>query len=86
MRPWKAEQLGGGYALSSWVEKTAYEGAAGIIAVSAAMRDDVLRSYPSVDPAKVTVIHNGIDTEQWSPGAPTRTACASSGWTRTGAA
>ena len=67
MRPWKAEQLGGGYAVSSWVEKTAYEGAAGIVAVSAAMRDDVLRSYPSVDPSKVTVIHNGIDTELWSP-------------------
>ena len=67
MRPWKAEQLGGGYALSSWVEKTAYEGAAGIVAVSAAMRDDVLRSYPDVDPAKVTVIHNGIDTSLWSP-------------------
>ncbi len=67
MRPWKAEQLGGGYALSSWVERTAYDGAAGIIAVSAAMRDDVLRSYPSVDPAKVTMIHNGIDTDEWSP-------------------
>lgn len=67
MRPWKAEQLGGGYALSSWVERTAYDGAAGIIAVSAAMRDDVLRSYPDVDPAKVTVIHNGIDTDLWSP-------------------
>ena len=67
MRPWKAEQLGGGYALSSWVERTAYEGAAGIVAVSAAMRDDVLRSYPSVDPARVTVIHNGIDTDLWSP-------------------
>ena len=67
MRPWKAEQLGGGYALSSWVEKTAYEGAAGIVAVSAAMRDDVLRSYPAVDPARVSVIHNGIDTELWSP-------------------
>ncbi|UUZ58792.1 glycogen synthase [Nocardioides sp. B-3] len=67
MRPWKAEQLGGGYALSSWVERTAYEGAAGIVAVSAAMRDDVLRSYPTVDPAKVTVIHNGIDTSLWSP-------------------
>ncbi|PUA79146.1 glycogen synthase [Nocardioides currus] len=67
MRPWKAEQLGGGYALSSWVERTAYEGAAGIVAVSSAMRDDVLHSYPSVDPAKVTVIHNGIDTSDWSP-------------------
>jgi starch synthase len=67
MRPWKAEQLGGGYALSSWVERTSYEAAAGVIAVSAAMRDDVLRSYPSVDPAKVHVVHNGIDTEDWAP-------------------
>ena len=67
MRPWKAEQLGGGYAVSSWVERTAYLGASGIIAVSAAMRDDVLRSYPDVDPARVTVIHNGIDTDSWSP-------------------
>ncbi len=69
MRPWKAEQLGGGYRISSWAEKTAYEGAAGIIAVSGAMRDDVLRSYPDVDPAKVSVVHNGIDTELWSPAA-----------------
>ncbi len=67
MRPWKAEQLGGGYALSSWVERTAFEGAAGIVAVSQAMHDDVLRSYPSVDPAKVAVIHNGIDTDLWAP-------------------
>ena len=67
MRPWKAEQLGGGYAVSSWVERAAYLGASGIIAVSSAMRDDVLRSYRDVDPDKVTVIHNGIDTESWSP-------------------
>ncbi|MGL5823987.1 MAG: glycogen synthase [Nocardioides sp.] len=67
MRPWKAEQLGGGYAISSWVEKTAYEAAAGIIAVSEAMRADVLRSYPSVDPAKVHVVHNGIDVTTWAP-------------------
>ncbi len=67
MRPWKAEQLGGGYAISSWVEKTAYEAAAGIIAVSAAMREDVLRSYPGVDPAKVHVVHNGIDVDDWAP-------------------
>ena len=67
MRPWKAEQLGGGYSVSSWVERTAYLGASGIIAVSSAMRDDVLRSYRDVDPDKVTVIHNGIDTESWSP-------------------
>jgi alpha-maltose-1-phosphate synthase len=67
MRPWKAEQLGGGYAVSSWVEKTAYESADGIIAVSAAMRADVLRSYPTVDPDKVHVVHNGIDIDQWAP-------------------
>ena len=67
MRPWKAEQLGGGYAVSSWVERTAYDAAAGVIAVSAAMRDDVLRSYPQVDPAKVHVVHNGIDTDDWAP-------------------
>ena len=65
LRPWKAEQLGGGYAVSSWVEKTAYEAAAAIIAVSDGMRQDILRSYPDVDPAKVKVIHNGIDVEAW---------------------
>jgi alpha-maltose-1-phosphate synthase len=65
LRPWKAEQLGGGYALSSWVEKTAYEAAAAIIAVSEGMRQDILRSYPEVDPAKVRVVHNGIDVGLW---------------------
>jgi starch synthase len=65
LRPWKAEQLGGGYALSSWVEKTAYEAAAAIIAVSDGMRQDILRSYPDVDPDKVKVIHNGIDVAAW---------------------
>ncbi|WP_030484123.1 glycogen synthase [Nocardioides aequoreus] len=69
MRPWKAEQLGGGYAVSSWVERTAYEAADAIVAVSAAMRDDVLRSYPAVDPARVHVVHNGIDTDDWQPAA-----------------
>ncbi|NYE94239.1 starch synthase [Psychromicrobium silvestre] len=67
LRPWKAEQLGGGYALSSWAEKTAYEAAAAIIAVSAGMREDILRSYPAVDPAKVKVVHNGIDVLTWQP-------------------
>jgi starch synthase len=67
LRPWKAEQLGGGYAVSSWVERTAYEAAAAVIAVSAAMRDDVLRCYPALDPARVQVVHNGIDTDDWSP-------------------
>jgi len=67
LRPWKAEQLGGGYAISSWVERTSYEAAAAVIAVSAAMRDDVLASYPRIDPERVHVVHNGIDTEDWRP-------------------
>ena len=66
LRPWKAEQLGGGYALSSWAERTAYLGAARVIAVSAGMRADILRSYPQVDPDKVVVVHNGIDLSGWS--------------------
>ncbi|HLS26096.1 MAG TPA: glycogen synthase [Beutenbergiaceae bacterium] len=68
LRPWKAEQLGGGYALSSWAEATAYEAAAAIIAVSGAMRADILRSYPAVDPDRVHVVHNGVDLQRW--GAP----------------
>ena len=71
LRPWKAEQLGGGYRLSSFAERTAYEGAAGVIAVSAGMREDILRAYPSVDPAKVHVVHNGIDIAQWAPNPAT---------------
>lgn len=67
LRPWKAEQLGGGYAVSSGIERLAYESAAAIIAVSAGMRADILRCYPQVDPARVRVIHNGIDTDQWRP-------------------
>lgn len=67
MRPWKAEQLGGGYAISSFVERTAYEGAAAVIAVSEGMRKDVLASYPQLDPAKVHVVHNGIDAQAWAP-------------------
>ena len=65
LRPWKAEQLGGGYRVSSWVEKTAYEAADAVIAVSAGMREDILRSYPSVDPDRVKVVHNGIDSQLW---------------------
>ena len=65
LRPWKREQLGGGYAVSSWIEKSAYEAADGIVAVSNGMRDDILRSYPNVDPDKVRVIHNGIDLDEW---------------------
>lgn len=67
LRPWKAEQLGGGYAVSSGIEKLAYENAAAIVAVSAGMRADILRSYPAVDPSRVRVIHNGIDVERWRP-------------------
>ncbi|WP_424448061.1 glycogen synthase [Microbacterium arborescens] len=67
LRPWKAEQLGGGYAVSSYIEKTAYENAAAIVAVSDGMRRDILRSYPNLDPEKVSVIYNGIDVESWRP-------------------
>ncbi|OZV80995.1 glycogen synthase [Micromonospora echinospora] len=67
LRPWKAEQLGGGYALSSWCERTAIEAADAVIAVSAGMMRDVLTAYPAVDPAKVRVVHNGIDTAQYAP-------------------
>ncbi|WP_086826769.1 glycogen synthase [Allokutzneria sp. NRRL B-24872] len=66
-RPWKAEQLGGGYQLSSWVERTAYESADAIIAVSAGMRADVLDCYPALDPARVHVVRNGIDTQAYHP-------------------
>jgi alpha-maltose-1-phosphate synthase len=66
-RPWKAEQLGGGYRVSSWAEKTAYEAADAVIAVSNGSRADVLDAYPSLDEAKVHVVHNGIDTEFYRP-------------------
>ena len=66
-RPWKAEQLGGGYRLSSWAERTAYESADAVIAVSRGMRRDVLSSYPALDPDKVHVVYNGIDTEFYRP-------------------
>ncbi|MGL4173319.1 MAG: glycogen synthase [Actinomycetota bacterium] len=67
LRPWKAEQLGGGYALSAWAERISYLSASAIIAVSAGMRADVLRCYPQIDPARVHVIHNGIDADLWVP-------------------
>ena len=66
-RPWKAEQLGGGYRLSSWIEKTAMEGADAVIAVSKGMREDVLAAYPAIDPARVHVISNGIDADFYRP-------------------
>lgn len=67
LRPWKAEQLGGGYALSSWAERTAIEAADAVIAVSGAMREDILACYPALDPARVHVVHNGIDTALYRP-------------------
>jgi starch synthase len=67
LRPWKAEQLGGGYRVSSWIESTAFAGASAIIAVSDGMRRDILRSYPRLDEQRVTVVHNGIDLEWWQP-------------------
>lgn len=67
LRPWKAEQLGGGYRVSSWIERTAFESADAIIAVSAGMRRDVLEAYPAVPPERVHVVHNGIDTKLYQP-------------------
>jgi alpha-maltose-1-phosphate synthase len=71
LRQWKAEQLGGGYRISSWVERTAIEAADAVIAVSNGMRDDVLQSYPALDPNRVHVVRNGIDTNVWYPVEPT---------------
>jgi starch synthase len=67
LRPWKAEQLGGGYQISSWAEQTSYEAAAAIISVSDGMRADVLAAYPNVDPKKVVTIRNGVDTSKFAP-------------------
>ena len=67
LRPWKAEQLGGGYRLSSYCERTALASADAVIAVSAGMRRDVLSAYPEVDPHRVVVVHNGIDTAEYRP-------------------
>ena len=66
-RPWKAEQLGGGYRLSSWAEQTAFEAADAVISVSAGMRADILESYDNLDPDKVHVVKNGIDTDEFAP-------------------
>jgi starch synthase len=67
LRPWKAEQLGGGYALSSWCEQVALEGADAVIAVSEGMRRDVLECYPALDPDRVRVVYNGVDSEEYRP-------------------
>jgi starch synthase len=67
LRPWKAEQLGGGYRVSSWIERTAFAEASAVIAVSEGMKRDILRSYPTLDESKVSVVYNGIDLERWGP-------------------
>jgi starch synthase len=67
LRPWKAEQLGGGYALSMFCERTAIEHADAVIAVSRGVREDVINCYPAVDPGRIHVIHNGIDPEIYRP-------------------
>ncbi|MEW6474591.1 MAG: glycogen synthase [Actinomycetota bacterium] len=72
-RPWKAEQLGGGYAVSSFCERTALEAADAVIAVSEAMKDDILDAYPAIDPDRIVVIHNGVDTDEFTPDPATDT-------------
>ena len=74
LRPWKAEQLGGGYRVSSWVEQTAVTAADAVIAVSSGMREDVLRVYSAMDPGRVHVVRNGIDTDVWYPAKPMESA------------
>ncbi|HEV7189405.1 MAG TPA: glycogen synthase [Blastococcus sp.] len=66
-RPWKADQLGGGYRLSSWAERTSYLAADAVIAVSQGMRADVLDAYPDLDPARVRVVGNGVDADAYRP-------------------
>lgn len=67
LRPWKKEQLGGGYEVSSFIERTSYEQAKAVIAVSNGMRNDILHAYPQLDPKKVEVVYNGIDSAVWQP-------------------
>ena len=67
LRPWKREQLAGGFGVSSWIERTSYLGASAIIAVSAGMRSDIVENYPEVDPMRIHVVHNGIDTSIYRP-------------------
>lgn len=73
LRPWKVEQLRGGYAVSTWAERSALEDADAVIAVSEGMRDDLVGCYPGVDPSRVRVVHNGIDPSRWAPDAGTET-------------
>ncbi|OBA76884.1 glycosyl transferase family 1 [Mycobacterium sp. 1554424.7] len=73
LRPWKAEQLGGGYRVSTWVERTGVLGADAVIAVSSAMGEDILRVYPTLDPSLVHVVRNGVDAGVWYPAGPAET-------------
>ncbi|GAA1398751.1 glycogen synthase [Luteococcus peritonei] len=66
-RPWKAEQLGGGYRISSWIERTCYGAADAVIAVSEGMKGSILKAYPELEPDKVHVVLNGIDPEEFKP-------------------
>lgn len=70
-RPWKREQLGGGYDVSSWSEKNAMENADAVIAVSAGMKESILAAYPRIDADRVHVVLNGVDTGKWFPGQGT---------------
>ena len=67
LRPWKAEQLGGGYAVSTWCERTAASAAAAVVAVSDGMRADIMAAYPEISPERIRVIRNGIDTTEYHP-------------------
>jgi len=67
LRPWKAEQLGGGYALSSWAERVSLASASAVVAVSDGMRSDILSVYPEISPERVRVIRNGINTLEYAP-------------------
>lgn len=67
LRPWKAEQLQGGYAVSTWCEAVALQAADAVIAVSSAHREDIVRAIPGIDPSRVTVIRNGVDTDEYRP-------------------
>ena len=73
LRPWKASQLGGGYKISSWIERLAYSQADRIIAVSEAMRRDILNSYPEIQADKIVTIRNGIDYRKYAPSRSTST-------------
>jgi starch synthase len=67
LRPWKAEQLGGGYTVSSWCERVAAASAAAVVAVSDGMRADIMAAYPEIPAERVRVIRNGIDTTEYHP-------------------